>query len=245
MELNGITLIGYFEDAGRRCFEIVGSLSDAASLDGKALEVTDRGEEVESFPACEVKELSLTDDGHIRVWTVAGMDVEKEIAGLKKSVTEVAAKAGAAASAAETAERAVSAVSAACTVYVSTATDLTDAAISQVAGIIPDFKPGAEYERGMVRRHGGKYYRMAKDIDAATSKTYLPGPGTESLYTLIDLAPDGIRVWHAPTCAEDSFALDERAHYPDADGPVYISGRDGNVSVPGSDEWWVLEGGGE
>lgn len=245
MELNGIALIGYFEDAGRRCFEIEGSLSDAAALDGKALEVTDRGEEVESFPACEVKEISLTDDGHIRVWTAAGMDVEKEIAGLKKSVAEIEIEAAAAASAAATAERVVSAASAACTVYVSSATDLTDTAVSQVAGLIPDFSPGAEYGRGMVRRHGGRYYRMAKDIDAATSKTYLPGPGTESLYTLIDLAPDGVRVWRAPTCAEDSFDLGERAHYPDADGPVYVSGRNGNTSVPGADEWWTLEGGGE
>lgn len=32
----------------------------------------------------------------------------------------------------------------------------------------------------------------------------------------------------------------ETRHYPDADGPVYVSKRDGNTSEPGTDEWWTL-----
>ena len=109
-----------------------------------------------------------------------------------------------------------------------------------VRDLIEDFVQGAEYEKGAIRRYDGKFYRMAQKIDSTTSQTYLPGTGTESLYTLIDLAPDGIRVWHAPTDATNSFALGERCHYPDADGPIYVSKRDGNTSEPGTDEWWEL-----
>lgn len=61
---------------------------------------------------------------------------------------------------------------------------------------------------------------------------------------LIDLAPDGIRVWHMPTDATNSFALGEKAHHPGADGPVYVSQRDGNTSEPGTDEWWTLDSAG-
>lgn len=119
---------------------------------------------------------------------------------------------------------------------------MTSSEVGSVLDLIADFEPGAEYAKGQVRRHDGKYWRMAKDIDATTSQTYQPGAGTESLYTLIDLAPDGVRVWHAVTGSTDSFELGERCHYPDADGPVYVSKRNGNDSEPGTDEWWELGG---
>ena len=35
-----------------------------------------------------------------------------------------------------------------------------------------------------------------------------------------------------PTCAEDSFTLGEKCHYPDADGPVYESLIDANTWSP-------------
>lgn len=132
-------------------------------------------------------------------------------------------------------------VKAASAMYVN-ATALTNSQVGDVRDLIEDFKPGSAYGRGLIRRYQGKYYRMAQEISAQTSQTYQPGTGTESLYTLIDLAADGIRIWHMPTCAEDSFTYGEKAHYPDAEGPIYVSQRVGNTSVPGTDEWWVLEG---
>lgn len=118
---------------------------------------------------------------------------------------------------------------------------LSNTQLTDVRDLIEDFVQGAEYEQGWVRRYEGKYYRMAQKITSTTSQTYLPGTGTESLYTLIDLATDGIRVWHAPTDATNSFALGEECHYPDAEGPVYVSGRNGNTSEPGTDEWWTIK----
>lgn len=131
-------------------------------------------------------------------------------------------------------------VRAASAMYVN-ATALTNTQLGDVRELIEDFVPGAACGKGLARRYEGKYYRMAQEISAQTSQTYQPGTGTESLYTLIDLAPDGIRIWHQPTNAEDSFTFGEKAHYPDAEGPIYVSQRVGNTSVPGADEWWVLE----
>ena len=142
----------------------------------------------------------------------------------------------------ETAEQAGTSpsVKAAAVMFVNASTTLTNSELGDVRELIEDFKPGAEYAKGAIRRYDGKYYRMAQAINSTTSQTYQPGTGTESLYTLIDLAPDGIRIWHQPTCAEDSFTKDEKCHYPDADGPIYVSNRVGNTSVPGTDEWWTL-----
>lgn len=126
--------------------------------------------------------------------------------------------------------------------YVS-ATPLSNSELSDVKDLVEEFVPGKAYAKGLVRKYDGRYYRMAQDIDETTSNTYQPGTGTESLYTLIDLAPDGIRVWHMPTGSTDSFELGEQCHYPDADGLVYVSKREGNTSEPGKDEWWELEPG--
>lgn len=109
--------------------------------------------------------------------------------------------------------------------------------VASVSALLPEWRVGAKYAKGEAFTYEGKVYRAAQGIPEAQD-IYRPGTGTESLYTLIDLAPDGIRVWHMPTDATDSFALGERCHYPDADGPVYVSGRDGNTSEPTKDEWW-------
>ena len=134
------------------------------------------------------------------------------------------------------------AVTAAAKAYVNSCTTLTNSQVSDTRDLIEDFVQGAEYDKGMTRKYDGKFYRMAQDISATTSQTYLPGPGMESLYTLIDLAADGIRIWHTVTDATNSFALGEKCHHPGEDGPVYVSKRDGNFSEPGTDEWWELDG---
>lgn len=117
-----------------------------------------------------------------------------------------------------------------------------DMSVTEVAGVstlLPEWREGVHYTKGEAMRHEGKVYRAAQDIPESQG-IYPPGEGTESLYTLIDLAPDGIRVWHTVTDATNSFALGEKAHYPDAEGPVYVSKRNGNTSEPGTDEWWEL-----
>jgi len=172
-------------------------------------------------------------------------DVDENVDTMNAAVTEAQNAAKAAQNAAESAQSAAKsaqtdpAVAAVATMYVN-AIELKNSEIADVRDLIKDFVAGEEYKKGWIRRYDGKYYRMAQDINSTTSTTYKPGTGTESLYTLIDLAPDGIRIWHTVTHAEDSFTLGELCHYPDAEGPVYVSKRVGNTSVPGTDQWWVL-----
>lgn len=172
-------------------------------------------------------------------------DVDENVSTMNFAVTEAQNAAKAAQNAAESAQNAAEnaqtdpAVAAVATMYVN-AIELKNSEIADVRDLIKDFVAGEEYKKGWIRRYDGKYYCMAQDINSTTSTTYKPGTGTESLYTLIDLAPDGIRIWHTVTHAEDSFTLGEPCHYPDAEGPIYVSKRVGNTSVPGTDQWWVL-----
>lgn len=172
-------------------------------------------------------------------------DVDENVSTMNFAVTEAQNAAKAAQTAAENAKTDPTVIAAA-TMYVN-AVGLTNSEIGDVRDLIKDFVAGEEYKKGWIRRYDGKYYRMAQDINSTTSTTYQPGTGTyqpgtgtESLYTLIDLAPDGIRIWHTVTNAEDSFTLGELCHYPDAEGPIYVSKRVGNTSEPGTDAWWVL-----
>lgn len=258
MKLNGIELSGYFMDGERPCFELECQLSDIAGLDGKTLAVTDGGDTVEEFFGYRIDVINRSTDGTYFVYFARELEdaskeaiesLEESVNALHASVTEANSTAASAEQAAAEAKEAAAqagtspSVKAAAAMYVNASTTLTNTELGDVRELIDDFEPGGEYPKGAIRRYDGKYYRMAQAINSTTSQTYQPGTGTESLYTLIDLAPDGIRVWHMPTCAEDSFTLGEKAHYPDADGPIYVSGRVGNTSTPGTDEWWTLDGG--
>lgn len=166
-------------------------------------------------------------------------DVDENVDTMNAAVTEAQNAAKAAQTAAENAKT-DPAVAAVATMYVNSI-ELKNSEISDVRDLIKDFVAGEEYKKGWIRRYNGKYYRMALDISSTTSTAYQPGTGTESLYTPLDLAPDGIRIWHTVTCADDSFTLGELCHYPDAEGPIYVSKRVGNTSVPGTDQWWELQ----
>lgn len=229
MLLNGIKLTGYSSTEDDARFELAETtVKDVAALNGQLLTVTDDdGGEMEAFAGYSIACIKVIEEtGAIRMLAVKVMDgaTAAAIEALGHKVETVASKTDKAAKDAESAK-------AAARMYVN-AQPLTNTQLADVCALIEDFVPGREYAKGLVRRHDGKYYRMAKDIDTQTSKTYQPGTGTESLYTLIDLAPDGIRIWRMPTCAEDSFTLGEKCHYPDADGPVYESLIDANTWSP-------------
>lgn len=100
---------------------------------------------------------------------------------------------------------------------------------------------GVRYEKGQWLAYRGGTCRVEQ---THTSQPDWTPDAAPSLYTLLPLAPDGVRVWERPTHAENAFDLGERAHYPGEDGEVWVSGRDGNTSEPGTDEWWTREGSG-
>ena len=243
MKLNGIDLESYAERANEATFVLSGTtLQDALALDGQTLAITDaKGEDYKVFAGYSVASVGLQ-DAFVSLRAVRALDdrTEDAIAALDANVATAQETAEAAMEAAQAAgtEPAVKAASA---LYVNAATTLTNSDVADVRDLVDDFTRGGEYAKGAIRRYEGKYWRMAQDIDSTTSTTYQPGDGTESLYTLIDLAPDGIRVWHMPSDATNSFALGEKAHYPDADGAIYVSKREGNASEPTKDEWWELD----
>ena len=252
MKLNDFDLESYAERENEVTFVLPGTvgLDDVMALDGEALTITSNGSEYRKYEGYSLMSAGYTDQSaeHVsaRFFRKLSDQTEAAISQLDANVAtaqEAAEFAQQTAQAAmETAQEAGTdpSVKAASVMYVN-AIALTNTQLTDVRELIEDFVPGAEYDKGWIRRYEGKYYRMAKDIDSTTSKTYQPGAGMESLYTLIDLAPDGIRVWRMPTDATNSFALGEKAHHPGADGPVYTSQRDGNTSEPGTDEWWVLD----
>lgn len=268
MKLNTIDVAGWvFPGKDMVEFSLMNTtVPAAAALDGQTLQVfDDNGEDVvASFAGYEVtgvwesgnavrlrasRELSTEVSDVVEAVeknfeslnttvTQKLADVDENVGTMNAAVTEAQNAAKAAQNAAKSAKTDPSVISAAA-MYVN-AIELANSEIADVRDLIKDFVAGEEYKKGWIRRYDGKYYRMAQDINSTTSTTYQPGTGTESLYTLIDLAPDGIRIWHTVTNAEDSFTLGELCHYPDAEGPIYVSQRVGNTSVPGTDQWWVL-----
>lgn len=249
LTLNGKELSTWYDGDNIVVFKLLNlTLADAwdwaKTLSGEDLVISQDGTERQRYGGYDVTSVGIDDDSRIVMRCLRALDPDTEaaITALEANVSTAQATAD---SAMETAQAAGTepAVKAASVMYVN-ATAITNSQLSDVRDLIEDFVAGAEYEKGWIRRYNGSYYRMAQDIDSTTSTTYQPGEGTESLYTLIDLAADGIRVWHMPTDATNSFALGEKAHYPDADGAVYVSKRDGNTSEPGTDEWWTLDSAG-
>lgn len=121
-------------------------------------------------------------------------------------------------------------------------TTYSDDSVSEINTLLPDFiEGGHEYKIGDSFLYDGKTYRVAQ---AHTSQAqWKPGEaGTESLYYEIVIASDGILVWHEPVGSHDAPGMGVKRHYPDAEGKVYVSKRDGNTSEPGTEEWWELEG---
>lgn len=247
LTLNGKELSTWYDGDNVVVFKLLNlTLSDAwdwaKTLSGEDLVISQDGTERQRYGGYDVTSVGIDGDSRIVMRCLRALDPDTEaaITALEANVATAQATAD---SAMETAQAAGTepAVKAASVMYVNASTTLTNTEVADVRDLVDDFKAGGEYAKGAIRRYEGAYYRMAQDINSTTSTTYQPGEGTESLYTLIDLAADGIRVWHMPTDATNSFALGEKAHHPGEDGPVYTSQRNGNTSEPGTDEWWVLD----
>lgn len=110
------------------------------------------------------------------------------------------------------------------------AASLTDEQAISVSGLIPAFEVDKGYKHGDLLTHEGEVYRVAQNHTSQAQ--WVPGSGTESLYTHITLAGDSIPVWQQPTGAHDAYNTGDKVHYPDESGPVYVSKTDGNTWSP-------------
>jgi hypothetical protein len=92
------------------------------------------------------------------------------------------------------------------------------------------------YEKGIRLRYAGKLYRVEQ---AHTSQAdWLPDI-TPALYTEV-AKPGEIPVWRQPTGAQDAYNKGDKVHYPDEQGPVYVSTMDNNVWEPGVYGWELV-----
>lgn len=120
---------------------------------------------------------------------------------------------------------------------------LTDEQAEAVTSMYPEWAAGTDYSVGVRVQYGGKLYRC---VQAHTSQEGWEPPVTPALW--VRTAPEGeIPVWVQPTGAQDAYNKGDKVHYPDAEGPVYVSLIDANVYSPEAypQGWELVSGGGE
>lgn len=162
-----------------------------------------------------------------------------------RPVEEVAAEASKAASearaAAEMAGTDPSVMAFARMAVIPMAADMSIAEGASVAKLWPERKVGDTVKLKDFFWYGGELYRCNQPELTITAGQE-PDKNLPALYTHVNVADDGILVWDADdlTGAPDIYNIGVKVHYPDADGPVYVSVRDGNTSTPGADRWWAL-----
>lgn len=103
--------------------------------------------------------------------------------------------------------------------------------------LFPAWAADTSYALDIRVRYGGKLYKC---VQAHTSQTGWEPPNVPALWTEV-AKPGEIPVWRQPTGAQDAYMMGDKVHYPDADGPVYVSTVDNNVWQPGVYGWEVAE----
>lgn len=121
------------------------------------------------------------------------------------------------------------------------ASTLTDEQIMSVSSLWPEWSPDSvAYKTDDVVQYSNKLWRCEQ---AHTSQSSWTPDAAPSLWSQIDIADDGIDVWTQPTGAHNAYNTGDRVHYPDANGPIYVSTIDGNVWSPDAyPQGWKLDG---
>lgn len=108
------------------------------------------------------------------------------------------------------------------------AVSLPDADAIEAVELFPAWQTDTSYAAAVRVRYGEKLYRCEQ---AHTSQSDWTPPDTPALWTEV-AKPGEIPVWKQPTGAQDAYMTGDKVHYPDADGPVYVSIVDNNVWSP-------------
>jgi len=114
------------------------------------------------------------------------------------------------------------------------AISLDDSDALEAVELFPAWQTDTAYERGVRVRYAGKLYRCEQ---AHSSQVDWTPPATQAMWTEV-AEPGEIPVWRQPTGAQDAYMKGDKVHYPDADGPVYVSLVNNNVWVPGTPGLW-------
>ena len=117
------------------------------------------------------------------------------------------------------------------------AISLTDTDALDAVELFEHWAVGHSVSIGDRLEYGGKLYKC---VQTHTTAAEWPPDATPALWTEV-AKPSEIPVWKQPTGAQDAYMTGEKVHYPDADGPVYVSTVDNNTWVPGVYGWEVVE----
>jgi hypothetical protein len=104
---------------------------------------------------------------------------------------------------------------------------LTDEDALQAVELYPAWQTGTAYSVNDRIRYNSTLYRC---VQAHTSQADWTPDATPALWTVVSL--DEWPEWVQPTGAQDAYNKGDRVHYPDAEGPVYVSTIDNNVWSP-------------
>lgn len=114
------------------------------------------------------------------------------------------------------------------------AASLDDETALEAVELFAAWDVGVAYSVGERIRYGETLYRV---VQAHTSQADWTPDKTPALFT--EVSVEEIPVWRQPTGAQDAYSMGDRVHYPDKNGPVYVSTVDANVWVPGVYGWEI------
>lgn len=113
---------------------------------------------------------------------------------------------------------------------------LTDEDALEGIELFAPWEADTAYEAGVRVRYNEKLYRCEQ---AHTSQIGWEPPAVPALWTEV-AKPGEIPVWKQPTGAQDAYRIGDLVHYPDKDGPVYVSVVDNNTWAPDVYGWEVM-----
>ena len=114
---------------------------------------------------------------------------------------------------------------------------LTDEDALEGIELFAPWEAGVAYALDVRVRYDEKLYKC---VQAHTSQEGWEPPVVPALWTEV-ARPGEIPVWKQPTGAQDAYMIGDKVHYPDADGPVYVSLVDNNVWSPDTPGMWEKE----
>lgn len=243
MKLNELTLGGYSARGDELTVSLAATVEEAAALDGEKLTVTsDDGEELEVFEGYVVASISVSGESvRVRLIRKVEESAEAAIRALEENVRivrETATATQAVANEAKANANPQLATFAALTLP-TIGTALTDEQALSIDTLWPEWSSSAHYRVDEVVRHSGQLYRCEQEHDAQADWT---PDAAASLWSAITIAGDGVDVWVQPTGAHNAYNTGDRVHYPDADGPIYVSTIDGNTWAPDAyPQGWTKE----
>ena len=247
MKLNGIELGGYSARGDEVKFSLPdATVGDVAGLEGQTLTVTDEdGDPVDVFEGYAVATVSVRADAiNVTFARKLSDSTAQAIHALEENVRIVRETATATQAVANEAKEAANpqVVTFARMALPSMAEGMTVSEGASVATLWPEKRVGDTVKLKDFFWYGGELYRCNQP-ELTITEGQTPDMNLPALYGHVSVAPDGILVWDVDdlTGAPDIYNTGVEVHYPDAGGPVYVSGRDGNTSTPGTDQWWTLK----